>query len=133
MYRRVVVDNLLINVLFGHFIGDFFLQHKLMAENKFLPGGKNFLWCTFHVAVYTVTVAVFAGNFSLQFLLGVFVPHFVADRWSLAYHWMQLINRSDLMGNSDPSKTSFGTVIYVVIDQTYHLGCLYILLFVVHQ
>jgi hypothetical protein len=115
-------------IVFGHFIGDFLFQHKLMADNKFLPGTKNLLWCTLHVAVYTTTVAVFAQSFTPLFLAGVFIPHLVADRYSFAYHWMRLLGREDLMGHTNTSKASFGTVIYVVIDQTYHIGCLFILL-----
>lgn len=122
------MERLLINIVFGHFVGDFFLQHKLMAENKFRSGWRASGWCALHVVVYTATVAIFAQNFSLLFLAGVFIPHFVADRYSFAYHWIRLIGRGDLIGHDNPSKASFGTVIYVVIDQTCHIGCLYILL-----
>jgi hypothetical protein len=122
------MEHLIANIVFGHFVGDFFLQHKLMAENKFLKGWKSSGWCALHVLVYTITVAVFVGNFSPIFLLGVALPHFVADRFSFAYQWMRLIGRGDLMGSSDPGKASFGTTIYVVIDQTFHLGCLYLLM-----
>lgn len=115
-------------IIFGHFVGDFFLQHRLMADNKFRPGMKNAMWCTFHVLVYTLTVALFGQNFSLLFLVGVALPHWVADRFSFAYRWMRLIGRGDLMGNTVPQKAAFGAIIYVVIDQTYHLGCLYLLM-----
>jgi len=118
---------LLINIVLGHFVGDFMLQHRLMAENKFLPGKANALWCTFHVLVYTTTVTLFAGVYSPVFVLGVAIPHWVADRWSFAYLWMKLLGRGDLIGHSNPGKASFGAVIYVVIDQTYHLACLYVL------
>ncbi len=127
------MSNLFVMTIFGHFVGDFFFQHKLMGENKFLPGTKNLVWCTFHVAVYTITVAVFAQNFTPLFLAGVFIPHLVADRYSFAYHWMCLLGRGDLMSHSNPQKASFGTVIYVVMDQTYHIGCLYILLLIIQQ
>lgn len=126
------MEVLLVNIVFGHFIGDFFLQHRLMAENKFLLGTRNLLWGIFHVTIYTITVAVFAQNFTPFFLFGVFVPHLVADRWVFAYHWMRLIGRSDLLGHKNPTKASFGVVIYVAIDQTYHLGCLYILVLITH-
>ena len=122
------MENIFIGVVFGHFIGDFFLQFKNMADNKYRPGLKGFFWCTVHVFVYTLTVAVFIDNFSLLFLLGVYLPHWIIDRWSLAFHWMKLIGRSDLINNTDPQKVAFGAIVYVVIDQTIHCGCLYILL-----
>jgi len=122
------MDSLIINTVFGHFVGDFFLQHRLMADNKFKPGWKASLWCTLHVLVYTLTIAIFVGDYSLLFLLGVAVPHWIADRWSIAYHWMQVIDRDDLILNDDPTKAAFGAIIYVTLDQTFHLGSLYILI-----
>ena len=122
------MENILIGVMFGHFVGDFFLQSRDMADNKYRSGWKGFLWCSIHVFVYTFVVAVFTDNFSPLFLLGVYLPHWIVDRWSLAFHWMKLIGRDDLINNHDPQKTSFGVIIYVVIDQTIHLGCLYILI-----
>ena len=122
------MENILVGVVFGHLVGDFFFQLKDMADNKYRPGPKGFFWCTVHVLVYTLTVAVFVGNFSPLFLLGVYVPHWIVDRWSLAFHWMKMVGRGDLITNANPQKAAFGAIIYVVIDQTIHLGCLYILL-----
>jgi hypothetical protein len=122
------METALITVIFGHFVGDFFLQTKAMADNKYHSRMKGFFWCTVHVLVYTLTVAVFANNFAPLFLLGVYLPHWIVDKWSLAYHWMKLIGRGDLINNLNPQKVAFGAIIYVVIDQTIHLGCLYILL-----
>lgn len=124
------MDELAINVLFGHVVGDFFLQHRLMAENKHKPGWIGTSWCALHAAVYTITVAVFAGITTPVFLLGVAIPHWVADRYSLGYRWMQLIGRSNLITNSDPTQAAFGAIVYVTIDQTFHLGSLYVLLLV---
>lgn len=122
------MENMLIGVLFGHFVGDFFLQFKDVADNKYRPGLKGIIWCTVHVFVYTFIMAVFVGNYSPLFLLGVYLPHWIVDRWSLAFHWMKLLGRDNLINNADPQKATFGAIIYVVIDQTTHLGCLYILL-----
>jgi len=122
------MEKMLIGTIFGHFIGDFFFQVRDMADNKYRAGWKGFLWCSIHVLIYTLVVAMFTGNFSLLFLLGVYLPHWIVDRWSLAFHWMKFIGRSDLINNSNPQKASFGVIIYVVIDQTIHLGCLYILI-----
>lgn len=122
------MDSLAINIIFGHFIGDFFLQHKQMADSKYLPGWTATRWCSLHVLVYTLTVAMFASNFSPIFLLGVAIPHWIADRFSIAYRWMQLIGRGDLIPNDDPTKAAFGAIIYVTLDQTFHLGSLYILI-----
>ncbi len=118
-------------IIFGHFLGDFFFQTKSMADNKRLSGKKGFFWCSLHALVYTITVAVFVQNFTPVFLLGVFVPHWLVDKNSLGYEWMKIIGRGDLLTNPDPSQLPFGPVIYVVIDQTIHLGSLYILLYLI--
>ncbi len=124
------MDSLVINIIFGHFVGDFFLQHKLMADNKYLPGWAAAGWCSLHVLVYTVTVAICASNFSPIFLLGIAIPPWIADRFSIAHKWMQLIGRGDLIPNEDPNKAAFGAIIYVTLDQTFHLGSLYILVLI---
>ncbi len=122
------MENMLIRLVFGHFIADFFFQSKAMTDNKYLPGLKGFLWCSIHVLVYTFFVAIFVGNFSLFFLLGVYIPHWIMDRWSLAHHWMKFLGKGDLINSLDSQEVSFGVVVYVVIDQTIHLGCLYVLI-----
>ena len=122
------MENILASVIFGHLFGDFFFQSRMMADNKHHSGWRGSIWCSVHVLVYTFFVAVFVGNFSLIFLLGVYIPHWIIDRWSLAFHWMKLINRDGLINSFNPQEVSFGVVIYVVIDQTIHLGCLYILI-----
>lgn len=112
------MESLLIKLFFGHFIGDFFLQPKIMSDNKYQPGFRNTLWCSFHVLVYTLSISVFLGNFSPIFMLTVFVPHWIIDRFSLSYRWMKIIGRGDI-------NTPFGPIVYVVIDQVMHFGCLY--------
>lgn len=121
------MESLFINYVFGHFIGDFFLQHRKMADNKNQSGMTAHLWCTIHVLVYTAAVALVVGDSSLLFLLGVAIPHWLADRFSLAYHWMKITGSSDLLHHKHPTKAAFGVGIYLVLDQTYHLGCLFLL------
>ncbi len=121
------MENLLIKILFGHLIGDFFFQTQTMADTKYRSGWIGVYWCSIHVLVYTFIVAISVSNFSLIFLLGVFVPHWIIDRYSLAHKWMILIGRGDLIKSNDSKSSSFGTIIYVVIDQTIHFGCLYAL------
>jgi hypothetical protein len=119
--------------VFGHFVGDFFLQYKKMADNKNQTGWNATFWCTAHVVVYTLTLALFTGNYSALFLLCVAVPHWMADRFSLAYQWMKLTGGSALMPHTDPTKAAFGVAIYIAIDQTFHLGCLYALMWIMVQ
>lgn len=127
------METTLITILFAHVIGDFFLQHKLMAGNKYQKGAVGAYWCSIHVLVYTATIALCVGNYSPVFLLGVYVPHWVLDRWSLAYQWMRVLGRGDLITSSNPTEAAFGAIIYVVLDQTAHLTCLYVLMRILAQ
>ena len=122
------MEALIINTIFGHVLGDFFFQSRPMSENKYKPGRIGIIWCTVHVLIYTFFVAAASVNFSPIFLVGVLVPHWIIDRWSLAYKWMTIIGRGNLLASTDYKEVSFGTIIYVTLDQTLHLGCLYILI-----
>ncbi len=118
-------------VVFAHFIGDFFFQNSFMADNKRKNGVTGFLWCSVHVLVYTTILLLIVGDYSTLFFLGVYIPHWVIDRWSLAYQWMKVLGRGGLLTSPNQMEFSFGVVIYVVMDQTAHLLCLYILIKVI--
>lgn len=120
------MDSILIKVFIGHILGDFFFQFSKMANNKYHSGRKRDLWCTIHVLVYTLFVSVISSNLTPVFLVGVFVPHWIVDRWSLAYQWMRLIGRGSLLYSNDTREVSFGAIVYVVLDQSIHLVCLYV-------
>ncbi|MCC6639288.1 DUF3307 domain-containing protein [Candidatus Falkowbacteria bacterium] len=122
------MEHVILSVIFGHLVEDFFLQTKSMADNKNRFGFKGFAWCTLHVLVYTLTVAIFVGNADPLFLFGAFLPHWLIDKWSLAFQWMRLIGRGDLLSDKDSKNFSLGIIIYIVIDQTIHFGCLWLLL-----
>src|SRR5579864_2380907 len=136
--------NYFINILFGHLVGDFFIQPKAMAVKK----GASTWIALGHVALYTFAIAVFT-SFSWKWLLFVFITHFIVDRWSLADKWLQFIRGRDLPGfvtagqddipdlNKDFSlnkelrlnyrilRGSFSSIVYTVVDNTIHLMTMY--------
>ena len=122
------METILIRLFLGHVVGDFFFQTGNMANNKYLPGWKGFFWCSVHVLVYTTIVTLSIGNLSPIFWLGVYIQHWIVDRWSLAYQWMKLIGRGSLLPSKILVEVSLGSIIYVTIDQTIHLGYLLVLL-----
>lgn len=115
------MEHVLLKLILGHIIGDFFFQFSFMANNKNKTGIKGFIFCSTHVLVYTLFVACIVGNFSPVFLLAVAIPHWLVDRYSLAYTWMKFTGSAPLMTSINPKDASFGVIIYVVIDQTIHL------------
>lgn len=119
------MNSFALSLVAGHVIGDFFLQTRSMAENKYQPGRPGHLWCSIHVAVYTATVALCAHEASAAFLAAVALPHWLVDRFSLAYRWMRLIGRGEMLKSKSPVDAAFGAIVYVTLDQAIHLGCLY--------
>lgn len=72
---------MVIYVLLLHYIGDFLLQHRKMAENK----SESNWWLSLHVLAYAITL--FAGlvffydlKMTLFFVLVNAALHFVTDR-----------------------------------------------------
>lgn len=121
------METLIIKLLFGHFIGDFLFQTRNMASNKYVSGWRGFSWCTIHILVYTLTMTLFTNIYSPIFIIGISIPHWIIDRYSLGYQWMKLIDRSYMLNSDKSIENSFGSIIYVVIDQTFHFICLYYL------
>ena len=121
------MDYLVVKLVIAHLLGDFLLQTATMADTKYRPGWSGTWWCTVHVGIYTAVFAGMFGQMSLLLGIGIFVPHWLIDRYSLSYRWMQLIGRSSLLADHSPTKAAFGAIIYVVIDQTFHLVSLVVL------
>ena len=126
-----MIAELFIYALLGHLIGDFLLQPKEMALRKSQSGSKGLVICTIHVLVYTVAICAMMGTFSPPIFLGVYVPHWVIDRWSLADKWCKLI-RGRTFKAAYASKDqyrefdiAFTCVVYTVVDSTFHLLCLF--------
>lgn len=132
-------------LLIGHLVGDFVFQNKYTAINK----SRSSFVCWVHVVMYTTIASLFIlpsftslGQYFV-FMLAVAVPHFIIDRFSLAMKWMHWFNvrnffealNSDF--GADPNTQTVGeyaarkydipftAIVYVVIDQLFHVLCLY--------
>lgn len=124
----------------GHFVGDYLFQNQWMATRKSFPGKAGHIACTAHVLAYTFAIALFTGWHPL-FLLAVFVPHWIIDRWSLANYWLSFKNgytahevweKGLLCAAPAPSqleqnawKVSFAAYNYALNDNTMHWVCLW--------
>ncbi len=127
------MNDTFIDLLLAHFIADFFFQTKNMAEQKYKLDKIGFMFCSFHIATYTIVVCAYMflfsenWNFSILFVIILAIPHWIIDRNSLAAKWMKIIERDNLFRSKDSLQVGFGAVIYVVIDQVMHILCLRIL------
>jgi hypothetical protein len=122
-------------LLLGHILGDFFFQPRWMAVNKSGSSTKTFLHCL----VYTFCIAIFT-NFNPVWLLAVFIPHFIIDRFSLGDAWLDFVKSRPLKGfvteghkeipdlkdanreeNYRILKGAFSGICYVIVDNGMHI------------
>ena len=114
------MPDLLFFLLLGHFIGDYALQTDRMVKSK----GTSALALSWHVLIYTLTIAVFwwlgrmlngeRGFFGLTewlILAGLYVEHWLQDYYKSVH--------------SNGSQQAY------YIDQALHLGVLYLIRIVV--
>lgn len=96
-------------LLVGHFVGDYILQTKWMAEKK----DKQFLPLLVHSLAYTSAIgllALFAGGLSWWSIALIFIGHLVLDQRKFVDFWAAKIN-----GN-----TNIGWL-KITLDQSWHL------------
>lgn len=81
-------------LLIGHFIGDFLLQTRWMANNK----ARKWLPLLTHVTVYTSVVSLFgwlSGGLSIFGILVIYIGHIVLDRQKFITFWVRNIQMAD--------------------------------------
>lgn len=101
--------NLFSWLLVGHFVGDYILQTRWMAEKK----DQQFLPLVVHSIVYTAAIgllALLACGLSWRSLVLIFVSHLVLDQRKFIDFWAAKVN-----GNTNIAwlKTT--------LDQSWHL------------
>ncbi len=96
-------------LLVGHFIGDFILQTRWMADNK----AKEILPLLAHAAIYTAVIALLAliaGGLSWRGIGLIFVCHVILDQRAFIDFWAAKVN-----GNTNIDWLK------VVLDQSWHI------------
>lgn len=125
-----------VSMLFGHIVGDYFLQNKWMALNKNKHNGLGWLTCLVHCTLYTIAVCTFMWLWSPLWILLVFLSHFPIDKWSLAEKYLKLISGRSLgefLTNPENRcysphialRAGFNILIYTIVDNSAHLMILY--------
>ena len=96
-------------LLVGHFVGDFILQTRWMAEQK----TKKIMPLIVHAAVYTVTLALLAlpaGGLSWWGIGLIFSSHLILDQRAFTDFWAAKVN-----GNTDIDWLK------ITLDQSWHI------------
>lgn len=126
---------LFIWAIFGHCAGDYWLQTKNMALNKSAIGWKGLRTCLLHSAIYALAVCLFVWSSNLFLWLAIFISHFILDRWSLAGLWLKFIKGRTFEGaftSQDKFREfdiSFTSLVYAVVDNSFHLFVVWLLIF----
>lgn len=101
--------NLFSWLFIGHFVGDFLLQTRWMAENK----SRNILPLVMHGMAYTLAVTVcsfMCGGLKWYYMVLIFLSHIFLDQRSFVKFWAEKVTR-----------TTDIPWLMIVIDQTWHL------------
>ncbi|MDD5290408.1 MAG: DUF3307 domain-containing protein [Patescibacteria group bacterium] len=128
------MDDLFIKILFGHLMGDYLLQSKVMALKKSEKTCVGLFWCSFHSLLYAFSICLFIWRLSLPILILVFLSHWPIDRWSWAEKWLKLIRgRNFISAYQNKDKyweidLVFSCLVYAVVDNTFHLLILWVAL-----
>lgn len=139
-------------MLLGHCIGDFALQPQKLALNKKASGYRGLSLCMVHCFIYTCTIIAtmclstdfrdmlfsLESHLLQRFFIIMYLTHHMIDRTTFIDKYMRLMKiRSwntdiDLEdGTITPKECitiSFGTIVYIVIDNTFHLILMYLTL-----
>lgn len=132
---------LFVNAWLGHFVGDYLLQNQWMALGKSFPGMRGHIACTVHVTLYTLAIALFTQLWNPMFLAAVFIPHWLIDRWGLAWYLInarnpvphtKLWDRGPVCAQAPSDqvernvwKIAFAAPVYILTDNTLHWVCLW--------
>ncbi len=111
--------------LLGHLTGDYLLQPKDMAIHKADRNWRGWRLCTLHCLLYTAALALWWWTIDPWALLAVFATHWPVDRYSLAHYWSKLIRGRRWDRAGDKWDVAFTALVYAVVDNTFHLICLY--------
>lgn len=136
----VINIDLLILLLLGHFLGDYFFQTKNMALNKCDKSDAGVMYCLSHCFVYAfittfIVVVAFDKTYPQHVFFIVFTSHYFIDRYSLGQKWLDFINGRNVLqafkseGKYRDIDLVFSCIVYTVVDNIMHLALMYLGLF----
>jgi hypothetical protein len=111
-----------------HFIGDFVLQNNWMANNKHNNHTKKgYYSCLVHCLIYSLP---FLFITSYMAVLGIFISHFLIDKYYLAKFVMRLKNWCFTgIGFPDDTPEYISTWLVIILDNIMHIIINYLLIF----
>ena len=123
----------MVDIIFGHLVGDYLLQNNWMALNKAKYDLKGWVACFGHCFVYTLTMAVFTNDWSAGWIVLVFLSHFLIDKFGFVEWYLHTIKGRSIKDclrlasdqystcSIDVLQISITAFVYIVCDNTFHL------------
>ena len=123
-------------MLLGHLVGDYLLQNNWMALSKSKHSGLGFFTCVVHCVLYTIAVCTIMWVWDINWVIAVFLSHFVIDKYGIPEMYLKFINGRSLQSFLDNPenkeytpyiglRSGFYIFVYVVVDNTMHLLLMY--------
>jgi len=149
----MTIYDMFLMAILGHFVGDYLLQTKYMALHKTDSDLNGVRVCFIHCFIYTLSVALLMKQATNPWVLGmVFLSHYPIDRWGLGQKWLDLIGGRNFVNDWEPALeysknlnpghndlkipvivTSFGCIVYAVVDNTLHILLMWIGLIILNN
>jgi len=101
-----------------------------MALNK----TNNWKICLLHSCLYSLSICVFLWKFSPLFFLLIVLTHFPIDFWSVGQKWLDIIHGRNFIEENRNNQAfkeiriSFAIIVYTVVDNTFHLTLMWLIL-----
>lgn len=117
------MSDVLASAIIGHLVGDYLLQNDWMSQNK----KRNPAICCIHAWLWTLSVIIFTGWWTLGVASVLFLTHFFQDHTNIITKWMQLIGQKNFMKSDEFDLTDMrviprlGPWSIIVVDNVWHL------------
>jgi len=109
-------------LILGHLVGDYIFQNSWMASTKGEKSLNGWFAAIIHSLLYTGSVCLLMWNWDWRWVIVVFLSHVFIDHYSTATWWLKNIKGMNKPREcTDPNYTSLYWIVYVVVDNTFHL------------
>lgn len=120
----------------GHFLGDWVLQTHQMANRKVSEWRVRAVHCAIYTAVVGLLMLMWRGEVSAWdgrwgllagMLAWLYLSHFVIDSYRPLFRFRQAMGdpfAKDVETFKERFQTPAGFVVYVTLDQVFHLVCM---------
>jgi hypothetical protein len=95
------------------------LQTDWMAKHKRKNTKEGYLSCTVHCLVYSLPFLLITGILPV---LGIFITHFIFDKWNIIKWYMKFKNQThNSRGYADWVPDSSAHILLLIVDNSVHL------------